>query len=209
MSRKNHHPDGATLQAWLEGDLTPGGPGDDVSLHVGTCAKCDGERQSFELLFEELEHVEKTVTADPRTGFSRRVMADILRREAAGRVRRNRVMIPAAAAAVFAMLLAWWLAPATSPSGPVDSAGGLAMLGALLKIIHSGAVMLSEGFELTVRLARTSSTLLAALPSSVWAACLTLFCMVHGALFLCLQQYARHTSAPCGAGPLGRGSSNQ
>jgi hypothetical protein len=69
--------------------------------------------------------------------------------------------------------------------------------------------MISEGLELVVRLARTSSALLAALPSSVWAGCLTLFCAVHGALFLCLQKYTRRYLVPYGPGPQGRGSTNR
>lgn len=199
MIRENHHPDGAELQAWLEEDLS-GKATDELAGHLEGCARCRDELQSFELLFGGLESVERTVATEPGPRFSRRVMAEILRQEAAGRVRRNRVMVPAAAAAFFAMVLAVWLLPSLGLPAAAESAGGLAfpvLLGAMLKIVHSGAVMLAEGFDLAFRLVRTASVLLATLPVSVWAAGLTLFCAVHGALFLCLQQYARRNSTRC------------
>lgn len=199
MTREYHHPDGAELQAWLEGDLS-GPAGDELAGHLETCARCGNDRHSFEQLFDELEAVERAMAAEPGPQFSRRVMAGILHQETAGRVRRNRVMAPAAAAAFLAMVLALWLLPTSGLTTAADSAGGLAspvLLGAILKIVHSGAVMISEGLDLAQRLARTVSVFLATLPVSVWAACLALFCAVHGALFFCLQQYARRSPTRC------------
>jgi len=199
VTREHHHPDGAELQAWLEGDLS-GQAGDELAGHLETCARCGNERHSFEQLFDELEAVEQNVATEPGPQFSRRVMAGILHQETAGRVRRNRVMVPAAAAAFLAMVLALWLLPAPGLTTAADSTGGVAfpvLLGAILKIVHSGAVMISEGLDLAFRLARTVSVLLATLPVSVWAACLALFGAVHGALFLCLQQYARRSPTRC------------
>lgn len=196
MTRDQQHPDGAALQAWLEEDLSVQAMAE-LADHLGGCGRCRNEVRSFEMLFSGLESVERSVTPEPGPQFARRVMADILHQEAAVRVRRNSVMVPAAAAAFFAMVLALWLLPSHDLPSATDSAGGLALpvvLGALLKIVHSGALMISEGIDLAFRLARTAAVLLATLPLSVWATCLTLFCAVHGALFLCLQQYARRDS---------------
>jgi hypothetical protein len=201
VTGKELHPDGVELQKWLEGDLS-GEARDQLAGHLENCTRCRSEIQSFELLFDGLEAVEQTVATEPGPQFSRRVMADILSREVAGRVRRNRVMVPAVVAACFALILALWLLPSSGMPAAAESAGGLALpvlLGAMLKIVHSGALMVFEGFHLAIRLARTAAVLLATLPVAVWAICLALFCAVHGALVLCLKQYSRQ-------GSLGQGS---
>jgi hypothetical protein len=171
-----------------------------VAGHLEACAGCREELHSLQALIGELDTLEQTAVPEPGPQFSRRVMVEIFRQQTAERVRRNRVMVPAAAAAILALALACWLMPVPGLPSAAGSGGGPALpvlAGALLNVIHSGVILAAEGLDLVTRLARTISALLAALPVSVWAACLTLFCMVHGALALCLQQYARRNFARC------------
>ncbi len=193
MTREHQHPQAEELQARLDGQLSLEEQRE-VDAHLQGCARCCGERAALELLFGELAALEQTAGPEPGPRFSRRVMAEILRRETEARVRRNRVMVPAAAAVFLALVLALWLAP--SPGLPLGAGAGggpafHVLVGAMLKVVHSGAVMVAEGLDLAFRLARTTSALLAALPGTVWAACLVLFFAVHGALALLLQDYAR------------------
>lgn len=192
MTREHHHPQADELQARLDGQLSLEEQRE-VDAHLQECARCRGDCASLELLFGELATLEQTGPV-PGPRFSRRVMAEILRRDTEARVRRNRVMVPAAAAVFLALVLALWLAPSPGVPMGAGAGGGPAfhvLVGAMLKVVHSGAVMVAEGLDLAFRLARTTSGLLAALPGTVWAACLALFCAVHGALALLLQQYAR------------------
>lgn len=187
------------MQSWLDGEL-PEEQRQEVASHLEGCTRCREELRFLESLFGELESLERTAVPEPGPRFSHRVMADILRQETAERVRRNRVMVPAAAAAIIALVLAFCLVPSPGLPSAAESGGGLALpvlVGALLKVVHSGAVLAVEGLELASRLTRTVSALLTTLPVSVWAACLFLFCTVHGALALCLQQYARRYFARC------------
>ncbi len=192
-----HHPGGMELQSWLDGELS-GEQRREVAGHLEACTGCREELRSLQALFGELESLEQTAVPEPGQQFSRRVMVEIIRHETAERVRRNRVMVPAAAAAVLALVLAFSLMPSPGLPSGAGSEGGMALpvlLGALLKVVHSGVVLAAEGLDLVSRLTRTVSALLTALPVSVWAACLTLFFAVHGALAICLQQYARRNFA--------------
>jgi anti-sigma factor RsiW len=193
VTRERHHPHADELQALLDGELS-GPRQQELAGHFEECVRCREELVSFERLYGELEFLE-TTGPEPGPRFSRTVMAEILRRETEKHVRRNRVMVPAVAAAFLALALALWLLPAPGrPAAAVSGGPSLPVLaGALLKVFHSGAVLAAEGLELALRLARTTSGLLGTLPGSAWAACLALFCAVHGALALCLQQYARRS----------------
>jgi len=187
VSRKLH-PDGATLQSWVEGDLS-GDPHRHVADHLGACPACSGEAQTLSLIFGELKALEQQELPDPGPLFSRQVMTGILKEEARQRVRRNRVALPAAVAAFAAMVLALLLMPAwgLNKAGPAMPL----LLDAMMKIFQSGAVMAAEGLELAVRLGRTTSLLMSSLPTSAWGGLALLFFTVHGTLFLCLRLYAR------------------
>jgi anti-sigma factor RsiW len=191
VTREPRHPQANELQAWLDGDLS-GTERQELSGHLEGCARCRGELASLEMLFAELETLE-TTGPEPAPRFAGTVMAEILRRDTEERVRRNRVVVPAAAAACFALVLALWLMPSPGlPAAASSSGPALPVLaGALLKIVHSGAVLVAEGLDLAFRLTRTASVLLGTLPGSVWVACLALLFAVHGALALCLRRYAR------------------
>lgn len=191
--KHHHHPGGEALQSWLDGELT-GEQHQELAGHLDVCTRCREELGSLQTLFGELEDLERSAAPEPGPQFSRRVMVEIVRQETAQRVRRNRVMVPAAAAAILALVLAVWMMPSAGLSSAAGSGGGMALpvlLGALLKVLHSGVVLAAEGLDLVFRLTRTITALMTTLPVSVWAACLTLLCVVHGALALCLQQYAR------------------
>lgn len=201
MTRDNHqyHPEGKALQSWLDKEL-PEEQRQDVARHLEGCSNCREELRSLESLFGELESLERTAGPEPGPRFSHQVMVEILCQETAERVRRNRVIVPAAAAAIIALVLAFWLVPSPGLPSAAESGGGLAvpaLVGALLKVVHSGTLLAAEGLDLASRLTRTVFALLTTLPVSVWAACLILFCMAHGALALCLQQYARRYFARC------------
>ena len=193
MSGRNDHPGQDVLQALLDGELSAE-ERRPVDGHLDCCPSCRSEMQALETLFCELGAVERDAAVLPSPRFSRHVMAEILHRETAARVRRNRVLVPASAAVLAALVLAALLMPTALPAGP-SSAGGSLVMGALLSVVHSMVVIAVEGFDLAGRLAGTVTALGAALPTQVWAICLTLTIVVHGALAYCLRQYGRRRLA--------------
>jgi anti-sigma factor RsiW len=190
------HPGQLQLQALVDGEL-PEAERRRLSGHLDYCPSCRGEVRALETLFGELGTVEREIALPLSPRFSRRVMAEILRRETAARVRRNRVLLPAAAAVLAALVLAALLMPPLLPAGPA-TAGGALVMGALLSVVHSIVIVFVEGFDLAGRLTRTVVSLGTAVPGPIWAIFLSLTIAVHGALAYCLRQYGRRRLSGAG-----------
>lgn len=191
------HPDGDTLQSALDGLLDPAGERD-VRRHLEACPACRAEAEAFEGLFRELSSLD--LPFEPAPGFTARVMGRVAAVDAARRVRRPRVAVPAAVAAVVALLLAAWALLGTGAAGPGPGAGdgfagAAALAGALVKVADLVARLTAGSAEALVKIGGLGALIAAGLPASFWSAVIGFTVALHGLLYLTIRAAGRGAAA--------------